>query len=652
MFFPESMTEIELIVPANDILSVTKAISGLGIYHQTDGSYLNTQKEDGAGISWQTQALAYAGFERRLQSLMTTLSIKEGLSPANANTSMADIGEIQPVVEHIEHEVRLVNDQLVTEQKKIDQFKNVIQQLEPIIDINLDVKALKNPHYIFSMLGMIPDDNIERLHTSLARISYLFVPLHKENHQSVVWLGGSRHNADVLERAARSAYLNPLSLPEGHQGTPAQIVASLKASIDEAQQKISSLKAELGKLKDANEVQLQENYWKSRAGRLLTEAIVRYGRSRHTYIIVGWVLTSGLENLRQRLKQVSKDIIIETYPASQAGAKQNVPVSLRNPRGLAPFQSLVTMYSRPRYNEIDPTILIAATFPIIYGAMFGDIGQGAILALLGLLIYSRIVRALRSMSGLGGLIMACGVSGMIFGVLYGSVFGREDVFHALWLQPMENIMQILMIAIGAGVVLLSVGLLIGTFNAWKARAWSDFIFDHNGLAGMLLYWSLLALGGSLFLFKQPALTTVFIGSTALFGTALLFSEVFKRLVTHERPLIEGGIGTYVIQAFFELFEILISFLSNSLSYVRIGAFAVAHAGLSKVVFILAEMVNPGQGIGYYLVVAIGTLFIVGFEGLIVGIQTMRLEYYEFFSKFFKGGGIKFEPLVVTPTTEK
>ena len=101
--------------------------------------------------------------------------------------------------------------------------------------------------------------------------------------------------------------------------------------------------------------------------------------------------------------------------------------------------------------------------------------------------------------------------------------------------------------------------------------------------------------------------------------------------------------TFFVQAAFELFETLISFLSNTLSYVRVGAFAVAHVGLSAVIFILANLVNPGHDIGYWIVVAFGTLFIVGFEGLIIGIQTMRLEYYEFFSKFFTGGGVVYQP---------
>ena len=128
----------------------------------------------------------------------------------------------------------------------------------------------------------------------------------------------------------------------------------------------------------------------------------------------------------------------------------------------------------------------------------------------------------------------------------------------------------------------------------------------------------------------------------------MFSEVFRHLLEGHRPLVEDGIFTYLIQAFVELFETFISSLSNSVSYVRVGAFAVAHGGLSSVIFILANMAGGGNGvlnmIMYWIVVILGNLFIVGFEGLIVGIQTMRLEYYEFFSKFFEGGGMSYEPL--------
>jgi V/A-type H+-transporting ATPase subunit I len=240
----------------------------------------------------------------------------------------------------------------------------------------------------------------------------------------------------------------------------------------------------------------------------------------------------------------------------------------------------------------------------------------------------------------------------VFGVLYGSVFGKENLLPALWIRPMDNIMQILLIAVGLGVVLLSTGFLLNIWNAWTARDWGRLFFDHNGVAGFVLYWSLIGVGAGAFIDNFPIPTTVFVVPAAGAAFVVMFSEVLKHLVEHHRPLIDGGPGTYAIQAIFELFETVISLLSNSLSYVRIGAFAVAHGGLSAVIFILADMAGSPRSVGYWLVILIGQLFIVGFEGLIVGIQTMRLEYYEFFSKFFSGGGLRFKPLTLLPPADE
>jgi V/A-type H+-transporting ATPase subunit I len=214
---------------------------------------------------------------------------------------------------------------------------------------------------------------------------------------------------------------------------------------------------------------------------------------------------------------------------------------------------------------------------------------------------------------------------------------------------MKSIMNILMLAIGAGIILLTIGFLIGIYNAWMLRDWGRVLVDHNGIAGLLLYWSLVLTlirmyNGTVIL--PPTLLYITLGIGSFFVT---FAEIFKHLINGHRPLVEEGIGTYAIQAFFELFETFISFLSNTLSYVRVGAFAVAHGSLTSVIYMLA---GNGGSVGSWVGIIFGNLFIVGFEGLIVGIQTMRLEYYEFFSKFFAGGGTRFEPLKLQSASEE
>lgn len=651
MFYPQEMTEIQLIVPSRDLMAVTKALADQGVFHQVDGSYLGSEKETNPANSWSEKSSAYAGFERRVLNLMQTLGIEENAQlPANWN-ELIDGDEVRSILEQIEAQVKQADEKAAGDQKHLEQLQNTLLQLEPISDLDVEVSEFCCPDFLFSMLGLIPSANIERLETSVSRVPHVLLPLRSENDRAVVWLAGPRRNADILDRAARSAYLNPLALPETYQGNPAEIIASLRAEIDQAQVHIAENASVMAGIKKERSAQLQTLLLRVRSSHLLADAIGRFGRLHYTYLIIGWVPTANLAAFSQRLKGNSKDLLIETFPTSRNSSRANVPVSLNNPRVLQPFQTLVTTYARPRYEEVDPTVLIALTFPLLFGAMFGDVGQGLVLALLGALVSSKRISALKSLAGLGRLVTICGVVAMLFGFLYGSVFGVETLLPALWMRPMENILQILLIAIGAGTILLSVGFIFNIYNAIRVRDWGRLLFDNHGLAGLVLYWSMVGLAGGAYLGKFPLPPVVLIIPAILASAVVMLSEVLKRLLEGHRPLLEGGPGTFAIQAFFELFETLISFLSNSLSYVRVGAFAVAHAGLSAVIFILGGMVSQSHGPGYWLVVVVGNLFIVGFEGLIVGIQTMRLEYYEFFSKFFSGGGMRYEPLTLTPQKE-
>jgi len=647
MFFPQAMTEIEVVVPSKDLLEVTRMIGDQGIFHQVDSAYLSSSREPKQTPSWQEKASAYSTLERRIQSLMSTLSLEEGQPKKEQLESMVDIEKIRPILEEIEQEVKNVTDQLSSSNKKVEQLEANHNQLEPLSDIDLDLSTLHEMRYLFSILGTIPADNIDRLQTSLSRIPFVFQVLRHDPQKSVVWLAGTRMNSDVLERAARSAYLNPLSLPSDYQGTPAEIVQTLHADIATEQQKIDGLTKSLAELSEKYKEQLRSLFWNVRASRLLTDAIVRFGQLRYTYVIVGWIPDSRLENFKLRLKQVSKEALIEAFPAKRGDTNQDVPVSLYNPPLLRPFQMLTTTYARPQYGEIDPTPLIAFVFPLLFGAMFGDVGQGLVLAGLGWLLTSRKVKGLRGMAGLGPIITACGLIGTIFGFLYGSLFGFEGILPVLWIRPLDNILQILIFTVIAGVVLLIIGFLVSIFNAYKRRDWGTFFFDHYGLAGLVLYMSLIGLGAGALVPTFPIRPGVFEVFAVISGVVVMLSEIFKHLVEGHRPLIEGGAGTYSVQAFFELFETFISFLSNSLSFMRVGAFAVAHGALSAVFSLLATQFSPGHGIIYWLVILIGNIFLVGFEGLIVGIQTMRLSYYEFFGKFFTGGGKRFEPLTLS-----
>ncbi|HEM47308.1 MAG TPA: ATPase, partial [Alphaproteobacteria bacterium] len=209
----------------------------------------------------------------------------------------------------------------------------------------------------------------------------------------------------------------------------------------------------------------------------------------------------------------------------------------------------------------------------------------------------------------------------------------------LWLQPLHAIFELLIAAVIAGVAILNLGMALNLVSAWRVRDMARFWLDKSGVLGLALYWTLL--GGGLAVFSGALPTGAWLALLAPLAALMWFREPLTERLRGGRP----KIGDHLVTGFFELFEAVIAYLSNSLSFVRLGAFAVAHEGLSRMVL------QYGGGGSGWAVLLIGTLVIVGFEGLIVGIQALRLSYYEFFGRFFQGRGAPFRPLAFAGGTD-
>jgi V/A-type H+-transporting ATPase subunit I len=233
-------------------------------------------------------------------------------------------------------------------------------------------------------------------------------------------------------------------------------------------------------------------------------------------------------------------------------------------------------------------------------------------------------------------------------------------FEPPWISPINEILPVLSLAIDAGIVILLLSFLLGMFNSIRARDWPHLWFGHTGIVTFIFYLAFLALLGS-FLGTTAIAPKIAVGIASLplpwtviaiiFGIGVMFSGAFRNAMEGHRAMEGSGVGgclMFFVQSFMDLFESVISLLSNTLSFVRVGAFAVAHGGLSLAIFSLA---GEEPGLGFWITILLGNIFIIGFEGLIVGIQTMRLHYYEILGKFFHGGGMRFEPLTLTPRKE-
>ena len=358
------------------------------------------------------------------------------------------------------------------------------------------------------------------------------------------------------------------------------------------------------------------------------------------FVLSGWIPADTLEVIRKTVEEEAPMTTImaeETKDITYSGIR--IPTLLRNNPLFRAFQDIVSMYSLPSYGEIDPSPIVAISFILFFGFMFGDIGHGLMIFLGAMFMVKRGMMK----RSFGLVIKSAAVSSMVFGGLYGSVFGMEDIVPAIWLSPMHDTNKLLIIAICLGVFMISLGLILNMIKQYRARDFGRLLFDGQGMAGLVLYWTTAALAAIYMTGTKISETAADImwAGIGLMILLMIFRDILARYLLRQKDEKES-----VVLNLFEIMHSLMSFVSNTASFVRLAAFALNHVGLSMAVIMLSEMVHslPGGIVMKGIILVVGNIVIVCLEGLIVFIQTLRLEYYEFFGKFYKGGGSEFKPV--------
>ena len=346
------------------------------------------------------------------------------------------------------------------------------------------------------------------------------------------------------------------------------------------------------------------------------------------FYIIGWIPATELNTI---LPKLSKERDVKYVVKNHDEVASTPPTKLRNNRLFRPFETLVRMYGLPNYTEHDPTSFVAITAFLIFGFMFGDVGQGLVIFLIGLYLA-------RKKMEFGPIFEAGGIASIIFGFLYGSVFGSEEILRPIFISPMENIQTMLIYGIAIGVILIILSMTLNIRNGIKNDDKKKIFFDTNGVAGLLFY-SLIVGTAGYYLLKGKMMASFGILSTIL--VIPLLAIMFKDALSEKIFKQKSEEKTSLVEKIFEVIEILLSFASNTISFVRVAAFAINHVGLCMAVYILSEMFS---GTGSMVVKIIGNIVVIVLEGLIVAIQVLRLEYYELFSRFYTGDGKEYKPL--------
>ncbi len=510
-----------------------------------------------------------------------------------------------------------------------------VHQLQDLLrgyrHLDIDLGLLQSDfRFLHVRLGTVPQQNLKRLGEAVALAGFALTRFAVRKERAHVIVAGLKEHADQLETVLKAADFRGLALPEEFSDHPAEVERSLEERERRILQQRQHLHREIRQRREEHGKRLQEAALKLYAASGLAHFGAAPGSRGGLALVTGWVPESELEALERRLHDnLDSPVMIESR-APTLEETSEVPSCLRHGRWLQPFAALVRNYGIPRYREIDPTWFLTISFGIMFGMMFGDVGHGALFVLTGFLVRRRYPQV-------QVLLTYAGIFSMLFGLLYGSVFGYEHLIPALWISPLEDPVRMLEVAFAWGVLFIIAGTLMRIRNDLAEGLWQQALFDSHGLAGLLLYLALLAAGwhwvekGTVTTAHQLALLLPLLAMLGWKWRQLQAPPGEKALVV----LIEG-------------FETFMNYISNSLSFLRVAAFGLNHVALALAVFALANMMHTT---GHWITVILGNLFIVILEGAIVVIQVLRLEYYEGFSRFFRGDGRPFEPMQLSLETK-
>ncbi|NSW90894.1 MAG: V-type ATP synthase subunit I [Firmicutes bacterium] len=582
----------------------------------------------------------YADEEPHNDLVKRILSVAEFIGMKNINTENVDIPsqtyytvlQLQDEVSLLEKEIRSYTELMEKYREELNQYFHMQKKLELLIGLDVDLDSFFNFEFIKFRFGRIPKKSYRQLQLYIDDFDAIVYPVSQD--QDYVWLiyFTPKIYSEKVDSIFSSLYFERVRLSAEFKGTPAEALKQLKEKLSILQNEQKNLDENIKIFAQSNRERVINLYRAAIQLNLISE-IRRYAAcTKESFYITGWIPEDELNKLKPTIDSDKKVIYILEEPDMLKNLKP--PIELKNNVLFKPFETLVRMYGLPSYNEIDPTAFVAVTYFLMFGLMFGDVGQGLVLLLAGLFLLKRKV-------SLGGVISGAGISSVVFGFLYGSVFGFEDWIDALWIRPMENINTMLFVAVIAGVLLITSAMVLNMINGIKSRNLPRIFFDKNGMAGFIFYWSTVIL--VLYFYKNnklPFSLGTFIIILIIPILAMFFKEPFENYL-HKREFIPKEKGVFFVQTFFELFDTILSYLSNTISFIRLSAFALNHAGLFMAIMILAGMT---KGFGSIVEIVLGNILIIGLEGLIVGIQALRLEYYELFNRFFTGNGRAYKPL--------
>jgi V/A-type H+-transporting ATPase subunit I len=498
--------------------------------------------------------------------------------------------------------------------------------------------------YITIRFGRLPNDSVEKL-SYFQNKPYVFKAFNfDESYTWCMYFTTDEYKREV-DNIFSSLFFERIFIPDFVHGTPKEAVSALEKEIELAQKHIDHYKSDIYEITCGCTNRLACIKAELLFVNRIFEAKKYVVGLGDKFSISGFMPVEDVHRFEKAFEGVS-DVEIEINEPD-TDKRITTPTKLKNGWFSKPFGMFVEMYGVPQYSDIDPTPFVAITYSILFGLMFGDLGQGLVLMLLGWLFYK--FKKMR----LGAIGIRIGLSSAFFGLMYGSFFGDEEILTPFFtnvlglaekpIHVMDGAftMTLLISAIAIGAFLILIAMIMNIVTLFRKKEYIEMVLSHNGFAGLTLY-GFIAVGVALQMGLQiPVINgltiALFVGIPLV---AIFLKEPIERKIHHHK-MFPNGFGGFFVEAFFELFEIVLSYVTNTMSFLRVGGFVLSHAGMMLVVTSLMDMVG---GSGSILVLVFGNIFVMALEGMIVGIQVLRLQFYEMFSRYYKGNGVAFNAL--------
>ena len=616
------------------LLSITGKDTDLEKFLAKNIINLDIQIEDAKKVykkGWKLEYFSYdytvKEYIKKCEKVLDELQIEKDDDYWNYNI-INSVSEIKEKIDNINNQYTEYINKIVDLEKENELMQKNYDIIKNLVSVDSKIENLYNLKYMKFRYGTVPTKNLEEINRKIDNTDAIYFELKREEEYTWILYLTTEEFLGKVDSFFNVQDFERIWLPKEASGTPEEFINQIEKNIKENLTKIDKEKEELRNLRiDAKEILigaykqllLYENV------NILKKYIVH--DQNGTFYIVLWVSKDNVENIKSILsnyKNVDYDIFDDDEDIQ-------APTKLKNIKIFRPFETLIKMYGVPNSKEIDPTGLVALTAFIMFGFMFGDVGHGLVIFILGLILAKR-------KASLGPVLAIGGISSIIFGVLYGSVFGKEDIIKPILISPMDNIQTMLISGIAVGSIFILIAMIFNIINGIKNKDLQKCLFDKNGISGFLLYGLILADVAVYFLKGQMLIP---INVIVIVSIILILLILFGDTISSKLEKKKEQAKTPMVEKIFEIIEMTLSFASNTISFLRLAAFAINHVGLCMAVYLLADM---SSGVGNIAIAIIGNIVVIALEGLIVGIQVLRLEYYELFSRFYEGNGREFKSI--------